>query len=89
MSEFKDSLVYKVSVRTPRAIQRIPVMKRERALSYCRPGWPLSPQCWFTCPTACKLYSSFLFSALFSSVETGFLCGALAVLELTLYARLA
>jgi hypothetical protein len=30
ISEFKDSLVYKVSSRTARAIQRNPVSKRER-----------------------------------------------------------
>jgi hypothetical protein len=63
ISEFKISLVYRVSSRTARATQRNPVSKQNKHLLLVF---------WFV------LFFCFCF------FETGFLCVALAVLELTL-----
>jgi hypothetical protein len=37
ISEFEDSLVYKVSSRTARAIQRNPVLKKTKTKTKCLP----------------------------------------------------
>ena len=81
ISEFEASLVYRVSSRTARAIQRNPVSKRERERE--REREPIE--------TLYLLLPGVFLFVYFVVVffKTGFLCIALAVLKLTLWTRLA
>jgi hypothetical protein len=78
ISEFEASLVYKVSSRTARAIQRNPVSKKQKITKH--PWKELQRQSLELRGKDGSSSSAFFFF----SLESVFLCIALAVLELTL-----
>jgi hypothetical protein len=74
------SLVYRVSPKTARATQRNPAWKNQT--NQTNKKQKTQPECCTTARLVAMLLFVCLFLFLFS--ETGFLCVALAVLELTL-----